>query len=212
MKIFFIVVLVVSFLHADEMQRIESIVSDITKLRVDYEKCQKSLKGKETIKVNMQKHEKNEDEIREYKRLLRDEREKNDILKDEIESLTMLLIKSKKEKSESKKAPTICIENKSIDQNHFPDLVPKNIKIEEKKIIIEDKIQNFKAAPFCLKIDSSIYDGIDGEKIDEWKKETSFTSNKKTAIWIKITGYFVNQKWQKAKKDMWVLYERVSKK
>lgn len=212
MKIFFIVVMVVSFLHADEMQRIESIVSDITKLRVDYEKCKKSLDGKKTIKVDVIKHEKNEDEVREYKRLLRDEREKNAILKDELESLTMLLIKSKKEKPQSKKAPVICIENESIDPNPFPDLVPKNIKIEEKKIIIEDKIQNFKAAPFCLKIDSSIYDGVDGKKIDEWEKNTSFTSNKKSSSWIKITGYFVDQKWRRAKKDMWVQYERVSKK
>ena len=52
MKILLGSLVLVSFLYADEMQRIESILQDITNLRSDYEKCQASLDSKKSIKVN----------------------------------------------------------------------------------------------------------------------------------------------------------------
>jgi len=40
--------------------------------------------------------------------------------------------------------------------------------------------------------------------LEQWEKHTSFTSNVKSKNRIKITGYFVNKKWRKASKEMWV--------
>ena len=57
-----------------------------------------------------------------------------------------------------------------------------------------------------------IYDGINGKNIDKWVKNTSFTSNKKSANWIQISGYFIDKKWTKAKKQMWVKKAQVIKK
>ena len=49
MKVILIALVLVSFLQSDEMQRMESIIEDITKLRAQNEECQESLKNKITI-------------------------------------------------------------------------------------------------------------------------------------------------------------------
>ena len=67
-----------------------------------------------------------------------------------------------------------------------------------------EKIIKFKAATFRLNDDSIVYDSINGNKVDIWKKGACFTSNKKTNNWILVTGYFVNYKWQSSKKKMWI--------
>jgi len=57
MKILFICLLFMTYLNADEMTRIDAIVSDITDLRVDYAKCQKelSLKKDSSTQQDLQK-------------------------------------------------------------------------------------------------------------------------------------------------------------
>ncbi len=185
MKIFFVAILLVSFLQSSEMQRIESIVEDITKLRADYESCQESLKS-----------EKNEDEIIEYQRLLKDEREKSVILEAELNYSKDEILALKKKLS--LKPIEVC--SKSKESNVFPKLMPK------------EKVQTFKASSFRLKNSSSIYDAPDGNMIDAWEKKRSFTSNKKIGSWIKITGYFVDKQWRKAKVEMWVKELDVSKR
>ncbi len=47
-----------SFLHSDEMKRIESIVQDITKLRAEYEECKNTLNGVKTLKADVVKPQK----------------------------------------------------------------------------------------------------------------------------------------------------------
>ena len=51
MKYILISLFLILSLYGDEIQRIESIVKDITKLRVDYEECRKQLRDKEITKM-----------------------------------------------------------------------------------------------------------------------------------------------------------------
>ena len=53
MKILLICFLFLSSLNADEMSRIDAIVSDITKLRVNYNQCKKELALKSDSSVNI---------------------------------------------------------------------------------------------------------------------------------------------------------------
>ena len=73
-------------------------------------------------------------------------------------------------------------------------------------------IETFKASNFRLSEDSKIYNAIDGKVIDTWEIETSFTSGTMTQDWIKITGYFIDRKWLKAKKDMWIKKNHIKKR
>ncbi len=217
MKIFLITILLTLFVSADEMQRIDSIVKDISKLREDYARCQMSLKSKEPIQVDIVKYQQNDDEVKKYKRLLRDEKEKNSILKVEINSLHLSLkkIKNKKiKKSNIDKEVNLielCSNIKEIEANPFPKLIPKEAKVEKKieikKIEIKKEIEiktKGGAKTYRLNKQSSIYDLPNGKIIDSWESESSFTSSKETASWVKITGYFVDRKWQRSKKDLWV--------
>ena len=85
--------LICTFLAADEISRIESIVNDITKLRSEYEKCQSELeaKPKQNIVVTKQVEEINcieqDSQINSLKYNLKDEKEKNIILQEDIEKI-----------------------------------------------------------------------------------------------------------------------------
>ncbi|WP_294962298.1 hypothetical protein [Sulfurimonas sp.] len=232
MKALFITLLLLSFLQADEMQRIESIVEDITKLRADYEECQNTLKSKEILKADIIKIDGNDSKTLKYQKKLKTQRQQNIKLKAETQYLKEKLVKNKntiirynkllklkdneiltlkkkikKSSKQSKKkkilAP-VCV--KPIDTNPFPKLMQKeNIKDKE-------KIQRIKASTYCLHYDSSIYDSINGSKMSLWTKDTPFTSNIKTKNWVKITGFFINKKWKKAKKEMWIKNSQVTKR
>ncbi|WP_324172979.1 hypothetical protein [Sulfurimonas sp.] len=162
MKIVFVYLLLMSLLYASEIQRIESIVDDVSKLRV------------------------------EYKNLLK--------IKDkEIRILKIKLAKLKKNNLKIK------------DENTFPKLVPKrgtNIAKSKKK----EKARSFKASVFRLKKNSSIYFTPNTNKLYLWNKNRIFTSNIGTKNWIKITGYFVNKKWMRAKNELWIKRDDISKK
>ena len=74
MKILFVILMMLSLSGADEMTRIEAIVDDITELRADYEKCQKDLKSKGIVSKDSK-----------YKKLYAKEKQKNVILKAELD-------------------------------------------------------------------------------------------------------------------------------
>lgn len=236
MKILLITAFLLSSIYADEMQRIESIVKDIQELRKDYEQCQKRLEGKTKGDTKIVKYQENRDDMKRYGVLLKDEKEKNSILKDEIDSLYKQvsvnkkimqkfqkqlktkekeninlkneLLSLRKTTSKNHKPLEICL--KEEDKNSFPKLIPKENL--EKDLEKDSKIQFIKASVFRLKNPSSIYDSPYGVKIDSWEKDTSFTSNKQKSNWIKITGYFVDQKWRKAEKEMWIRKRNIVKR
>jgi len=86
MKIFILTLTLMLSLNADEMQRIENIVNDIAKLRVDYEMCQNKLMLKSADKLELKAVECDNDEIvDEYKKFLEDEKQKSAVLHKEIE-------------------------------------------------------------------------------------------------------------------------------
>jgi len=190
MKIILTLLMILSFLNADEMKRIEAIVADIQELRSDYEKCQKKLHNGVFVQTNSN----------EYEELYNKEKKNNKLLSKKILKLEkQLLIENNLLKTKDKTINKLSKNTKNI----FPKLIMK------KKY---EKIFTFKASSFHLIHDSIIYDSINGVKLDVWMKNTSFTSSIKTKSWIKITGYFINKKWKSAKKEMWIKIAQVEKK
>jgi len=107
------------------------------------------------------------------------------------------------------------------DDNPFPKLMPKEskevkpvavIKVEKvapavKKEVntsTSKKVVSAKASAYRLKQESAVYDSINGKVLAVWEEKTSFTSNITQGKWVKITGFFVEKKWQKAKQTLWI--------
>ena len=184
-----------TLLATEEIQRIDSIVSDIEKLRHSYENRLFDLKEKNIIL---------EHENSTYKKKIAD-------LQKEIKKLHKQQIRQVK-KTEPKvivkeKIQKIVITQPLLceDENKFPKLKLKNSSSASKLKQKELKIIHFKAAAFRLREDADIYGGMHSPKVvDKWEKGTSFTSNVKTTKRIKITGYFINKVWKKADKEMWI--------
>ena len=183
MKFVLICLFFVASLYADDIHRINSIVEDITKLRTSYEECQRELMTKESS------------EIKRYKKLLKTKDEKIKYLENKLKSKSKTQIKIKKVCENTNKFPKLSLKAKYIDKKTDEELP-----------------QKIPASTFRLKIKSGIYDDIGGKRVDVWDAETSFTSNMMSQNWVKITGYFVDRKWTKAKSGMWVKKAQVVKR
>ncbi|MCF6340753.1 MAG: hypothetical protein L3J10_08425 [Sulfurimonas sp.] len=208
MKIIFFISLFLTSLLADDFNRINIIVSDISELRAENEKCQSKLKN---ITYKTEKSSLN------YERLYNKQKHKNVILKAQLEYSNDLQVSNKNLANKVKELEKIVKKQENIlkiksknNKNTFSTLVMKE-KYQE-KYSKKEKIIRFKATSFYLNENSNIYNDINGNKIFSWKEGRSFTSNKKTKKWIKITGYFVDKKWQRARKEMWIKLQKVSKK
>jgi len=221
MKIIFITLMLLSFLYSDEMQRIEAIVQDITELRAEYEECQDKLENKTKSKISVTTSRPDK-----YEQLYKKEKQKNIILKAELDFQTDLQKSNKILSSRVKELEKQLLSKNNIlktkvktkknqdkickEVDTFPNLMMK--KEYQKKSSSINKIIKFKASPFKLNVDAIVYNSINGKKIDKWSKGRYFTSNKKTSKWIQVTGYFVNKKWRSSKKEMWIKIAQVSKK
>ena len=77
---------------------------------------------------------------------------------------------------------------------------------KEGRVVIKEsyKITTTRPKTFRTLREAVIYDKPGGVRTDKWEKGRSFTSYIESGSWIKITGYFVNRKWTKAKKEMWI--------
>ena len=77
---------------------------------------------------------------------------------------------------------------------------------KEGRVVIKEsyKITTTRPKTFRTLREAVIYDKPGGIQADKWEKGRSFTSYIESGSWIKITGYFVNRKWTKAKKEMWI--------
>ena len=245
MKLLLVVLILSLSLNANEMKRIEAIVSDISKLRAEYEGCQTEAK----IYALQLKDERDRNkiliqEINSFENLYKHEIEyKNKILKLENrikKQENLLKVKENSEKDlimrskqinkiKEKERKTLVIKEKIIENlvlvnceepNPFPKLVmkkeflqkesvvkkelPKIKKIVEPKRKEVEKLERFKASAFRLNKNATIYDKVNGKKLYEWEKGTSFTSSIKTQNWIKITGYFIDKAWVRSSKEMWL--------
>lgn len=240
-------------LNADEIARIESIVNDITQLRVAYETCQEELhtvqnskSPTETVTFNKEQFiaqyeealkkqkEESENQIEILKKSIKSKENEIIYLKkqndtnlstkeEEIISLKNQINKSKKTKQISQKnTPIAPVSVSCVEENPFPVLQMKYPLVSDtnQEVVTENeapkkreyKIQTTEPRAYKLSIQSDIYDAIDGAVYDNWEEGTSFTSNIKTDGWIKITGYFVERKWRKAKEELWIVEDNVVSK
>ncbi|MCK9474034.1 hypothetical protein [Sulfurimonas sp.] len=128
----------------------------------------------------------------------------NKRLIEKIDKLENIVKKQEKllKTKESKEKNHIFYAQECEEKSIFPKLIMKDEY--QKKSFDKDEIITFQASAFRLKTDSIIYDGINGNAIDKWERGTSFTSNTMSEGWVKISGYFVNRKWKKAQKELWV--------
>ena len=200
--VYLFIFIFLTFSHADEIARMESIVSDIAQLRLNYEKSQESLN---ICRVN-----------------LKDEKEKNTLLTQELNSNISI---SEKEKEYESRIKNLENQINTLKNNKKQKYIKKQVKKEEKQVCLTNQIKDenlfpklqvkneygesetlsfFKPASFRANKKAPIYDAINGSQIDQWDEDTSFTSNQKTENWIKITGYFVEKVWKKALTEMWI--------
>ncbi|CAI6148859.1 MAG: hypothetical protein SPLUMA2_SPLUMAMAG2_01539 [uncultured Sulfurimonas sp.] len=201
MKHFFtFLLLFLSIVNADEVQRIESIVNDISQLRSDYVRVQSDL-----AEIELQLEEEKE----QTKILKQDYKNKILTLENKINSLKKSIKLKEKNKIVCKTRFPKIIKNTVIikkslniqsleDENKFPTLLMK----EQFK---RDEVETETVAyTYRVKTETNIYATIDGRKIAVWEESTSFTSNEQTLEWIKITGYFIDKIWRASDKEMWI--------
>ena len=188
--------LIFSSLYAnDELGRLESVVQEIEQLRKDYDVsqkelqiCRETLENKEKPATTKRNINNLENEIIYLKKILKTKEKEIKILKKQLSD---------------KKCKNQIVVKKSLKKqtNTFPELeMRKKVNPVKKVSIVVTKPTTYR-----LKKESRIYDGVDGKVIATWEALTSFTSNKVSNNgWIMITGYFVERKWRKAQKEMWV--------
>ena len=189
--IFLTFFLLTTLLSAQEIQRIESIVDDITKLQNSYVSVKNELNDeKEKSRKYVKKINSLEKEIITLKKEVKT-KENNLVTSDKTKSL-----KSKNQIKRKK-----CL-NSSIrrEENTFTILAMKG-EYTKKEVAA---IHYVKASTYRVNKLAYIYKEINGEVIDEWEEQRSFTSNKKSNGWIKITGYFINKLWIPADTSLWI--------
>ncbi|PHR58880.1 MAG: hypothetical protein COA44_01680 [Arcobacter sp.] len=94
-----------------------------------------------------------------------------------------------------------------IDDNPFPKLLKKEKMRVPKKLPIKTKPSKEKrkaSGVYRMQGESTVYDKPNGKVIEIWEDTRSFTSNIAKDKWVKITGFFVDRKWQKAQNELWV--------
>jgi hypothetical protein len=214
MKLVIVIFLLLTVtINADEIQRIESIVNDITELRSSYKEAQNEIVDYKLKIKNLEKKNENQKEtLKIYSNYSEKEKKYTSeikSLKNELKRVTTLLKTKEKSQKPCKLQRVYPLKNKTIvAENRFPTLLLKDKyqvkKLKEKK---EEQLTYFKAKAFKLNKYAFIYDGINGEVVESWEEKRSFTSNVKSENWVKITGYFINKVWQPAKKELWVKKE-----
>ncbi len=186
-----------TLLNGDTIERIDSIVSDISHLQHDYRntKEEKERYAEELKSVKVE----NTNLTASY-----EDRIKN--LESEIKRLQKEIQAKENSKNKNQKFLQKCLNTQSLDDaNRFPKLELKDAFTKRNV----ERVVYFKASTFRMKRKAFIYDSVKGEPIEEWEDATSFTSNQKTEHWIKITGVFKNRVWQAAQQEMWVKVEDV---
>ncbi len=217
-------------LYSQETDKKQMTHQEMEKLRSQYKECKKELNIRSignilearSIEETKYKNIKTKNhKMKNYKKLLDKERLKNTLLIVEIDTLKNtsksnnkydeILLKKDMEIKKLKKHYTLQEQNNKIeDENPFPSLILKEkLKTEINKSI---EIATFSEAfTYRLNKASDIYSDINASNIvDNWEKDTLFTSNIISQNRVKITGYFINDIWGKSKKELWI--EKVNTK
>ncbi len=219
-------------LFATQQKRVELLALEVKQLTKEYESCKEKLLSCRIQDTQMDDSFLKECEQKNllFKQKIKNLQKKLQTLTKENENLKIQINKQKKfekdlqkklvelqkkqsnfQKKEPKKqyksntkqkcqniVETVIIEKSPIKQ-HLKLTKDGLIKIVDSK-----KIQFTKPKTFQTVNSANIYNAKNGTVVQSWEKGRSFTSYIESGEWIKITGYFVNKKWQKAKKELWI--------
>jgi hypothetical protein len=213
-------------LSANEIERIESIVNDVTRLRTNYEICQQKLIVTEAEakssdrKADTTHYEALEKKISALEKALEASRENERLSERSLEHANTQIAQLNKLVSEQKQhvavlsevkpqqrvvTKTVEVPKPCPDPNPFPKLMMKETQPVVKSVAKNGETIYFDACAFRVTEESDIYDAPDGKVIERWEAKTSFTSNQKRGGWVRITGYFVEGKWRPSRdRTLWV--------
>ncbi len=169
-------------------------------LTVKIEALNKNLDSKKEAILNIDKANTKYEKL-----LLAKEKEYN--LKLENKDNTIELLKIKINDSQKNNIKSQELVKKIVickDENPFPTLIMKeSTKPKESKLI--ELETSSKALVYRLNKMSDIYSDLSTNTVvDTWEDQTSFTSNAMSQSWVKITGYFNDGIWEKARKNLWI--------
>lgn len=158
MKHYVLSAVLCSLLLGDEIQRIESIVNDITKLRIEYDECRRQLDAKTPSVLRNDlvlkqeeplRCEAEQDEVKRLSRLVEDMRQKNTLLHEELEKanksletekeLRVKLEEAQKANKEKEKALKI---KDAADKKTEDDYLALLMEKEKYIIYLENQIKN----------------------------------------------------------------------
>lgn len=218
-----------ALLSGNEIERIESIVNDVTQLRQEYERCQQRLgeaeSGAKRASEAAIENERlgYEAKIKTLEEALENAQEEERRAQRSLEHASAQIAQLNQLVSEQKRhiaalngavpkpaEPRTVVQTICPDPNPFPKLMMKDAApaAEPSPAAVADEAGEsvyFKASPFRLNADADIYDAPGGEVVAHWEERTSFTSNEKRSGWVKITGYFVDKKWQPSgEESLWI--------
>ncbi len=192
-KTFLTLGVLLSLSNADEISRINALVTEVHKLRVGYDSCQEQLQMLQKQKPTCKKTNKKEYEVLRKKVSSLDENITR--LQKENDALRTKLAKVQKEKEALEKS----LKNQKKALVHEDSNKQENIKNEKQ---IQTHIT--KPKTFRTLREAYIYDAPKGKVVAKWEKGRSFTSYMDAGEWVKITGYFINKKWTPAQKELWI--------
>ena len=201
MKLLLIAFITIMSLSADEIQRIESIVQEITKLRTDYESCETklndcSLKSKDEKEKNLILTKELESPNRFYNRetnyknaILKLEQkieEQNELLSVKEELNNRLLSENLAYAKEKKLMSEKLLAQRRIEKNEFPKLMMKkefkdayenNASIKEKTVVVKERPKERPKESVVAQDDTVVH-----------FKASAFRLNKASVIYSDLNG------------------------
>ncbi len=209
-------------LGADEIERINNLIKEVKKLRMNYTTCRHQLielsKNKERAPQDRNTHLyatwKQQQAVltRELEQAHQNERN----LKDQIQSLQEAL-KAKEQaltalqtKNDSLTRKIEALQNELYRKKQKQEPVKNDANTSrtgQKKQPSVETLHYTKPKTFRTNKEAPIYDAKNGKQIATWEAHRSFTSNIESGDWIKITGYFIDRVWTPAKRNLWIKKE-----
>ena len=181
------------------VQSIEHIANEVHSLRVGYEKCQTEKKNNtlKDSKISQEENKKLQEELHHSK--ISEKKLQKKVLQlekkvDELKKTIALLKLTQQKKAQPKQELALSEEKKVV------------LRMRKKDVMVT------KPTTYRTKRSCGIYARVGGSRVATWESGVSFTSYLATKKYLKVTGYFVNGKWRKAKKELWIKKEDTLKR
>ncbi|NPA55591.1 MAG: hypothetical protein GXO40_04425 [Epsilonproteobacteria bacterium] len=137
-----------------------------------------------------------------------DNKKEIDNLKDQITELQTLTDQVKTLEMDVDRLKSTSTNTANMDK-----INAKIASLEDKISSLETKVNNSSLGYIVIKpttlittTNAKVYSAPseDSEVIDEWAPKTTFTSYKEKNNFVKVTGYFVDNKWTQNTKEWWI--------